>query len=165
MKFLERFAGKALFAVLVLSSSQSYATEYEYQPAFYHEYDWAEIGKWSGIAAVSILGIAQLDKSEIVFASLYGFSGIYYIHEKTSQYDNFAYEDYVLPAAFATMALTNLTLLQQDEESKSTIVFYNLLGTGLIGAYWYYFDGPGKRAFAMPWADGDTIGLAFHSEF
>ena len=165
MKFFALSAGKAFLALSIFISTASNATEYEYQPAFFHEYDWAEIGKWSGIAAISILGITQLDKSEIIFASLYGFSGIYYIHEKTSAEDRFEYEDYVVPAGFATLALTNLTLLQQDEESKSTIFFYNMLGTGLIGAYWYYFEGPGTKAFAMPWTDGENIGLAFHSEF
>ena len=159
MKFFALFVGSFLI------SFQSHATDYEYQPAFYHEYDWGQIGKWSGITALAILGITQLDKSEIVFASAYGFTGVYYLHEKTSSDESFEYEEYVLPLGLAAMALTNLSLLQQEEESKSSIFWSNIVGSALLGTYWYYFEGPGTRASIMPWTDSESVGLALNFNY
>ena len=165
MKFSVRSVGKLFLALTLFISLQAKATEFEYQPAFYHEYDWPEIGKWTGIAALTILGLTQLDSSELAFASVYGFSGVYYIHEKISDSDEFKYEQYVLPLGLATMALVNLTLLKQEDRTKSTIFWMNMLGTGLLGTYWYYFEGPGTKAFTMPWTDGKSVGLAFNMDF
>lgn len=136
--------------LLFLSISTAHASDYEYMPAFDPTVNWTKVSTYAGLGALAILGITQFEESDIIFGGLYGFGAIYYIHEEIDTDEGFQYEEYVVPIGLATLALVNLTLLDQEDESKSTVFFYNALGAGLIAYAWTQFDDRGQRFFVAP---------------
>ena len=64
---------------------------------------------WTGVATAGIVGVAQLDDSEVIYASLYGLGAIYTMHFSLDD-ENSRLEDFVIPTGLTTMALLNFIL-------------------------------------------------------
>jgi hypothetical protein len=138
MKSFVASAGK-LILLLSLMGLPARATEPEYVPPLMQEVDWVKVGYVSAATLAGTIAVAQLRHREVIFASLYGAGSIFYSMEVLDGPDT-RFEDYVVPISLTTLGIANLTLLRDEDESKSTAAAVNFIGLSLIGLYWYHFE-------------------------
>lgn len=154
--FVHSLGSFFLFLALTFTVNKVHATDPEYIPSLQTSTDWTKLGTIAVGTLLGSIAIAQLEHSEVIFAGLYSAGALYYSSEYIHPTEPML-EDYIVPISLVTLGLTNLTLLRNDDRSKSTIAAVNFIGLSLIGTYWYNFERIHFRIGLTP----NSVHLAF----
>lgn len=158
MRSFAHSAGKWILIISIFGSV-AHATDPEYIPAYSDPVPWGKVALWGGGTLLTTIGLAQLANSEVLFASIYAAGAVYYATTQVTQPDP-ELEDYTVPISLVTLALANLTVLSDDDTSRTTKAGVNFVGLALVGTYWYQFERKSTLQVGLA-PNGLYLGLLF----